>query len=94
VDEIGELPVAIQTKLLRVLEERRVMRVGGRSAQEVDVRFVARPIATSNATPSRAPFLSRVFAARFCAEHGRSRLRVSPECLYAPSRGRVERALL
>src|SRR5206468_2655429 len=28
-------------KLLRVLEDRRVMRVGGRAAREVDVRFVA-----------------------------------------------------
>jgi two-component system response regulator HydG len=40
-DEVGELPPAIQTKLLRVLEQRQVLRVGARSAQEVDVRFVA-----------------------------------------------------
>jgi len=40
-DEIGDLPLATQAKLLRVLEERRVLRVGGRSFRDVDVRFVA-----------------------------------------------------
>lgn len=40
-DEVGELPSAMQTKLLRVLEERRVLPVGARAARNVDVRFVA-----------------------------------------------------
>ncbi len=40
-DEVGELPMVIQVKLLRVLEERRVMRVGGRTPIQVDVRFIA-----------------------------------------------------
>jgi DNA-binding NtrC family response regulator len=39
-DEIGELPHAIQAKLLRVLEERRFERVGGTQSIEVDVRIV------------------------------------------------------
>src|SRR4030088_3079505 len=39
-DEIGELPLAIQAKLLRVLEERRFDRVGGTQTIEVDVRIV------------------------------------------------------
>jgi len=39
-DEIGELPLAIQAKLLRVLEERQFERVGGTQLIEVDVRIV------------------------------------------------------
>jgi DNA-binding NtrC family response regulator len=39
-DEIGDLPLAIQAKLLRVLEERCFERVGGTQAIEVDVRVV------------------------------------------------------
>ncbi len=39
-DEIGELPLAIQAKLLRVLEERRFERVGGTQSIEVDMRLV------------------------------------------------------
>ena len=40
-DEIGDLPVATQAKLLRVLEEHKVMRVGGLEPRDIDVRFVA-----------------------------------------------------
>jgi two-component system response regulator AtoC len=40
-DEVGELPSATQVKLLRVLEERAVMRIGSRTPRPIDVRFVA-----------------------------------------------------
>lgn len=40
-DEVGDLPPAIQTKLLRVLEDRCVLRIGERVPKKVDVRFVA-----------------------------------------------------
>ena len=40
-DEVGELPVATQVKLLRVIEERVVMRVGGVKPRPLDVRFIA-----------------------------------------------------
>jgi two-component system response regulator AtoC len=40
-DEVGELPPAVQVKLLRVLEDRKVLRIGGRTPRKLDVRFVA-----------------------------------------------------
>ena len=40
-DEVGEIPPAMQAKLLRVLQERRFERVGGSQTIEVDVRVVA-----------------------------------------------------
>ena len=39
-DEIGELSLAVQAKLLRVLEERVVRRVGSTTERKIDVRFV------------------------------------------------------
>ncbi len=41
IDEIGELALDLQPKLLRVLELRETKRVGGKSAHPVDVRVVA-----------------------------------------------------
>jgi DNA-binding NtrC family response regulator len=40
-DEIGELPLAMQVKLLRVLQEREFFRIGNSKAIQVDVRVVA-----------------------------------------------------
>ncbi len=40
-DEIGELPLAVQGKLLRAIEEKVVDRIGGRAQIAVDVRVVA-----------------------------------------------------
>jgi len=40
-DEIGELPPKLQAKLLHVLQERRLLRVGGRDSIRVDVRVLA-----------------------------------------------------
>ncbi|HWG38490.1 MAG TPA: sigma-54 dependent transcriptional regulator [Terriglobales bacterium] len=40
-DEIGEIPLAVQAKILRVIEERAFERVGGVQTVQVDVRIVA-----------------------------------------------------
>jgi len=40
-DEIGDLPLALQSKLLRVLEEKKIRRIGETRPRAVDVRFVS-----------------------------------------------------
>jgi DNA-binding NtrC family response regulator len=40
-DEVGEMSLATQARLLRVLEERQVMRIGALRPRTIDVRFVA-----------------------------------------------------
>jgi two-component system, NtrC family, response regulator AtoC len=40
-DEVGEMPLAIQVKLLRVLEERQVLRIGGTKPRAINVRLLS-----------------------------------------------------
>lgn len=40
-DEIGDMPLALQAKLLRVLEEREIQRVGGTATIPIDIRVIA-----------------------------------------------------
>ena len=40
-DEIGEMPYGVQAKLLRVLQEREVQRLGSQKPQKIDVRIVS-----------------------------------------------------
>ncbi|MFO7580731.1 sigma-54-dependent transcriptional regulator [Nitrosomonas halophila] len=55
-DEISEMPLGLQAKLLRVLQEREVERVGGRKPVKLDIRLIA----TSNRT-----MLEQVHAGEF-----------------------------
>ena len=49
-DEIGEMPIATQAKLLRVLEDRKLRRLGSKSETSVDVRVLA----ATNKVPEEA----------------------------------------
>ncbi|WP_224773279.1 sigma-54 interaction domain-containing protein [Metabacillus idriensis] len=40
-DEIGDLPMQMQSKLLRVLQEKEIERIGGRAPMQIDVRVIA-----------------------------------------------------
>lgn len=40
-DEIGELPLEIQSKLLRVLDTHRIFRIGGKTEKHLDIRVIA-----------------------------------------------------
>jgi transcriptional regulator with GAF, ATPase, and Fis domain len=60
-DEVGELPLGLQTKFLRVLEERRFERVGGQKAIEVDVRVVAATNRDLNDMVKRGTFREDLF---------------------------------
>lgn len=60
-DEVGELPPAVQAKLLRVLQERRVRRVGARQENAVDVRVVAATSRNIDAMVTQGEFRRDLF---------------------------------
>lgn len=60
-DEIGEIPSSTQVKLLRVLEERQVTRVGGTQAIPVDVRVIAATNRPLRESVERGEFRSDLF---------------------------------
>jgi DNA-binding NtrC family response regulator len=55
-DEVGELPLPIQVKLLRVLEERKVLRVGGLARRPINVRFISATNRDLEAEATRGTF--------------------------------------
>lgn len=60
-DEIGELPLDMQPKLLRALEERTVKRVGGRAQIKLDVRVIAATNRDLRAEANRGTFRSDLY---------------------------------
>ena len=60
-DEIGEMTAALQAKLLRVLEQRRITRVGGTEEIEVDVRVVCATHRDLEAETKKGTFRSDLF---------------------------------
>jgi DNA-binding NtrC family response regulator len=60
-DEIGDMPLATQAKLLRVLEDSRVRRLGGRTEMLVDVRVVASTNKSLPAAIARNEFREDLF---------------------------------
>lgn len=60
-DEIGDMPPAMQTKLLRVLEDHMVMPVGGARPHSVNVRVIAATNADLNARVADGKFRTDLF---------------------------------
>ncbi len=60
-DEIGEMPIALQSKLLRVIEEKRVTPVGSDRSVEIDVRFIATTNKDLQAEVERGAFRRDLF---------------------------------
>ncbi|MFC7704087.1 sigma-54-dependent transcriptional regulator [Plastorhodobacter daqingensis] len=58
-DEIGSMPIDVQGKLLRVIQDRMIHRLGANEARPLDVRFIA---------TSRTPLEDEVAAGRFRAD--------------------------
>lgn len=72
-DEIGDMPAGLQAKLLRVLEDGQVRRVGGRDDKPVDVRVIA-----STATPLEEAVDRGTFRADLFYRLDVVRLRIPP----------------
>jgi DNA-binding NtrC family response regulator len=49
-DEIGEMPIALQAKLLAVIEEQKIKRLGGEQSRNIDVKIIA----ATNVDPEKA----------------------------------------
>jgi DNA-binding NtrC family response regulator len=60
-DEIGELELAVQSKVLRVLQERRFERIGGTSTVDVDVRIICATNRNLEETVKRGAFRDDLF---------------------------------
>jgi DNA-binding NtrC family response regulator len=60
-DELGEIPLSVQVKLLRAIETKRVLRVGSRAEKAIDVRFVSATSADLEADIGRGVFRADLY---------------------------------
>jgi transcriptional regulator with PAS, ATPase and Fis domain len=60
-DEIGELTTALQAKLLKVVEEKRIRRVGGNQERDIDVRIIAATSRNLNSMVQEGAFRADLF---------------------------------
>jgi propionate catabolism operon transcriptional regulator len=60
-DEIGEMPVSLQTRMLRVLQEREVLRIGAIEPTRIDVRVIAATHRDLDAQITRGEFRSDLY---------------------------------
>ncbi len=60
-DELGEMPMSVQAKLLRVIEERKVMRIGALKPRDIDVRFIAATNRDLEAESARGHFRADLY---------------------------------
>ncbi len=60
-DEIGKMSVSVQSKFLRFLQDREIVRVGGNKPQKMDVRVIAATNTDLEAMVSQGSFLSDLY---------------------------------
>ncbi|MBS2014561.1 MAG: sigma 54-interacting transcriptional regulator [Deltaproteobacteria bacterium] len=90
-DEIGELPLAMQAKLLRVLETGRVDRVGGGRPLKVDVRVIAATLRSLEEMVAAGTFRADLFYRLSALTVHIPPLRERPEDVDALTRALVEK---
>jgi two-component system, NtrC family, response regulator GlrR len=89
-DEIGELPLELQPKLLRVLGEQQIRRVGGRKTRKIDVRVVAATNRDLRKSVNSGGFRADLFYRLAVIEVRMPPLRDRPEDLPSLVRGLLE----
>jgi transcriptional regulator with PAS, ATPase and Fis domain len=60
-DEIGDMPLGVQAKLLRVIQEKKVVRVGSAQERQVDIRIIAATHKDLHAEVRRGTFLQDLY---------------------------------